>query len=164
MGTSYLVDGYNALHKLVDALPEGPDACREVLLGRIRGRLRGRVGAGDVVHVVFDTKRGGLRAGTHGRDGALSWSYAEGSADDAIVDLARRNDGSGEDGRPIVVVTDDRELRGRCKQLGCATLRVHDWFDARPALPDPPRPGTPGLRPSDFRPSDFGLPDGPIDL
>jgi hypothetical protein len=120
-----------------------------------------------VVHVVFDTRRGGTRAGTHGRDGPISWSYAEGSADDAIVEIARRNEGT-HDGRDLVVVTDDRELRGRAKQLGCVAMRVRDWFDegsrAPPEAGGRPTPGSaPGLRASDFRPGDFGLPDA-IDL
>jgi hypothetical protein len=166
---SYLIDGYNALHQLVDPPPEGIDACRTTLLGLVRGVLRGRTpprGGGDLVHVVFDT-RGGLRAGTHGRDGPVSWSYAVGSADDAIVDIARRNEGS-HDGRDLVVVTDDRELRGRAKQLGCRALRVREWFDEPRrdrAAPDRGGPGSAGgtAGPA-FRPKDFGLPEGEIDL
>ena len=84
MACSYLIDGYNALHQLLDPTPEGPDACRAALLDRVREVLRRRTpsprGGGDLVHVVFDTGRGATRAGTHGRDGSVSWSYAEPSA------------------------------------------------------------------------------------
>jgi hypothetical protein len=165
-----VIDGYNALHKMAASLPEGVDACRRLILDRVRAVLEGRTaprrGVGDRVHVVFDTRRGGGRGGSHGRDGPVSWSYAEGSADDAIVEIARLNEGS-DDGRDIVVVTDDRELRGRVKQLGCQAVRVHDWFapGRDEEEPSPPEPGrTPGLRAKDFRPGDFGLPEGEIDL
>jgi hypothetical protein len=96
----------------------------------------------------------------------VSWSYAEGSADDAIVDIVRRNEGS-HDGRDIVVVTDDRELRGRVKQLGGLALRVREWFDRGPEIEAPlgAEPGrSPGLRAKDFAPEDFGLPEGSLDL
>jgi hypothetical protein len=165
---SYVVDGYNALHKIAAPPPESADACRRLVLDRVREvlgrRTPGRRG-GDVVHVVFDARKGGLHGGSHGRDGPVSWSYAEGSADDAIVDIVRRNEGS-HDGRDIVVVTDDRELRGRVKQLGALAVRVHDWFEPREERPPPgPAPGrSPGLRSKDFSPSDFGLPEGEIDL
>jgi hypothetical protein len=116
---------------------------------------------------VFDTRKGRERSGTHGRDGPVSWSYAEGSADDAIAEIVRSNEGS-DGGAQIVVVTDDRELRGRAKQLGAATSRVHEWFDDRAAPsrePGTPRPGaSPDPRAKDFTPEDFGLTGEPIDL
>jgi hypothetical protein len=165
---SYVIDGYNALHQIAQPPPDGVDACRRLILDRVRDVLKGKTAprrGGDVVHVVFDSRKGGDRGGSHGRDGRVSWSYAEGSADDAIVDIARQNEGSHE-GMDIVVVTDDRELRGRVKQLGCLAMRVHDWFDrADEPAPRPPEPGrSPGLRTEDFRPGDFGLPEGEIDL
>ena len=84
--------------------------------------------------MVFDTSTaaGRMRASTFGREGALSWSYADGSADEEIVRLVR--DGGARDGvSAITVVTDDRELRGRAGQLGAKTLRIHEWFAGRDA-------------------------------
>jgi hypothetical protein len=169
MGRSFLVDGYNALHQLFRPPPQGIDECRHAILGLVRaalGRRPGRgAGGGDVAHVVFDSR--GARGGSFGKDGPVSWSYAEGSADDAIVDLVRRNEAS-DDGRDVVVVTDDRELRGRVKQIGGLALRVREWFDrggpdaAAETRAEPDRPS--GPRPADFAPGDFGLPDGPLDL
>jgi predicted RNA-binding protein with PIN domain len=165
---SYLIDGYNALHKIAQPTPDGPDACRRLVLDRVRsvlGRRTAPRAGGDRVHVVFDSRKGGERTGTHGRDGSVSWSYAEGSADDAIVDIVRRNEGSHE-GMDLVVVTDDRELRGRVKQLGAQAVRVHDWFlPAEAEGPPAPEPGrSAGLRSKDFGAGDFGLPEGEIDL
>jgi hypothetical protein len=170
VGRSFLVDGYNALHQLVQPTPQGIDECRRAILGLVRDALRrgpSPRGGGDLAHVVFDARKGGARAGSDGKDGPVSWSYADGSADDAIVDIVRRNEAS-HDGRDIVVVTDDRELRGRAKQVGARALRVREWFD-RVGAPAPerdlPQPGrSPGLRAKDFGAGDFGLPEGPLDL
>src|SRR5438034_6252832 len=112
MPKHYLVDGHNALFRLLETPPEEPDAARALILRRAALRLRTRRGAatgGDLAHVVFDSDAANPRAGTHGKDGPVSWSYARGSADDAIVALVRAHEGKAA-GLPLVVVTDDREL------------------------------------------------------
>src|SRR5690349_13152047 len=96
MPRSYVVDGHNALYKLLDPAPEGADEQRRYVLGRAReavGTRRGKATTGDQVHVVFDSDPSNPRAGTHGKDGPVSWSYARGSADDAIVALVREHAG-----------------------------------------------------------------------
>ena len=129
MARTYLVDAHNALYRLVPTPPENADAARRLIVDRAKASLavRGEARA----HLVFDTTPlGRQRAGTHGRDGGVSWSYADGSADDEIVRLVREH-GASHDGSRLAVVTDDRELKGRCSQLGAATLAMRDWFAAK---------------------------------
>ena len=60
-----------------------------------------------------------------------------------------------------MLVTNDRELGGRAKQLGARTMSVDDFFRGTAAAP--------GARPIryeglPFTPEDFDLPQGEIDL
>lgn len=151
MPRTFLVDGHNALFRLFDPPPENADAARRAVLDRAKAALLRRAPA-ERAHVVFDTSTaaGRMRAHTSGRDGAVSWSYADGSADEEILRLVREG-GAKDAGRPIVVVTDDRELRGRASQLGAKTLRVHEWFTAKDASAErAERRAGPALRPEDF--------------
>ncbi|MBL9086059.1 MAG: NYN domain-containing protein [Planctomycetia bacterium] len=163
MGRTFLVDAHNALFRLSSDPPRNADAVRRSVVLRAQSALRATGLTDARVHLVFDTAEAGRTlAGTHGREGAVTWSYARGSADEEIVRLVRQHDGRDADG-PLTVVTDDRELRGRASQLGARVVRVHDWFDARPASP------AGGDRPSarvgpPLTPADFGLTDAPIDL
>ena len=154
MPKHYLVDGHNALYRLLGEPPAEPDAARALLVRRAVARLRTRRGAatgGDLAHVVFDSDASNPRAGTHGKDGAVSWSYARGSADEAIVALVRAHEGKA-GALPICVVTDDRELRGRAAQLGAATVSVRSWFGDpdEPPPREPPRTAGPPMTPADF--------------
>lgn len=163
MGRTFLVDAHNALFRLMPDPPRNADAVRRAVVLRAQVALRATGIADGRVHLVFDTGEAGRTlAGAHGRDGAITWSYARGSADEEIVRIVRQHDGRDGDGA-ITVVTDDRELRGRAAQLGARVVRVHDWFDARPAAPaGGDRPG-PKVGPP-LTPADFGLTDAPIDL
>lgn len=161
MSRWFLVDAHNALHALERAVPESAEAQRKVLLSRVKEALKSRKGGvarGDRVHLVFDAAKGGAHAGTEGRDGVVSWSYAHGSADDEIVEILRAGGGKRE-GMDIVLVSDDRELRGRASQLGSKALHVHEWFAGRDeeAARRAEASGPP------LTPADFGLPDT-IDL
>ena len=162
MARTFLVDAHNALYRLYDPAPESPDVGRRAVIDRAKEALRARGGSGtgERAHLVFDTAAAGKhRAGSHGRDGAVSWSYADGSADEEILRLVRGNDAKDEGAR-LVVVTDDRELRGRTAQLGAAVLRVHEFFSARDARPGGlSAKGSPPLTPADF-----GFTDDAIDL
>ena len=60
-----------------------------------------------------------------------------------------------------VVVTDDRELGGRCRQLGARTMGVRAFFvEPPPSVRPRPIP----LDGMSYRPRDFELPEGEIDL
>ena len=164
MARTILVDAHNALFRLWPDPPRNGEAVRRAVVVRAKDALRATGLTDARVHLVFDTaERGRTLAGTHGRDGPVSWSYATGSADEEIVRLVRQHEGRDADG-PLTVVTDDRELRGRASQLGARVVRVHDWFDAK--APEVAR-GTPGSGPRTgppLTPADFGLTDAPIDL
>ncbi len=163
MPHTFLVDGHNALFKLFDPAPENADTARRLVIERAKAALSTRPPS-ERAHVVFDTSSaaGRMRAGTHGRDGAVTWSYADGSADEEILRLVQ--DGGGKDGgRTIAVVTDDRELRGRAGQLGAKMLRVHEWFTAKDAAADR-APRAEGDTGPPMSAADFGFTTDAIDL
>ncbi len=132
MARWFLIDAHNALHRL-GGCPENAEAQRKSILAKVRETLTARKGGiarGDRVHLVFDAAKGGPHAGNEGKDGVVSWSYATGSADDEIVGILHDAGGKRE-GMDVVLVSDDRELRGRASQLGSRSLHVHEWFGAK---------------------------------
>lgn len=159
MATTVIVDAHNALYRLLPSAPRTGDAQRRAVV-RLAGEALRRHGvAGATAHLVFDTAKDGRhRAGGYGREGPVSWSYADGSADEAIVALVRDRmwDASG----ALLVVSDDRELRGRVTQLGARASRVQAWFHP----PAEPAKGPAGRAGPPMSAADFGLSDGPIDL
>ncbi|RMI37698.1 PIN domain-containing protein [Streptomyces triticirhizae] len=99
-----LVDGAN----VVGSVPDGWWRDRRGATERLRDRLAGLAGFGEPVLVVEGAARGvasvpGVRVVS-----------ASGSGDDAMVELVRAT----EPGRRCLVVTADRELRGRVRELG----------------------------------------------
>ena len=164
MSRLVLIDAYNAMYRLLSAVPEDRDVARRLLVQRTRdallaGTLNPRAGR---AHLVFDTWPGAERAGLRDRAGSVSWHYAHGSADEAIVAHLRRHEGRGPRS-VIVVVTDDRELGGRCRQLGATTVGVRAFFTIPPSARTlPTRRGIPGS--GSFDAADFGLPEGPMSL
>jgi predicted RNA-binding protein with PIN domain len=164
MPRTYLIDAHNALHRLGVSVPKDADAARRLLVSRARESLRSRGDAGRVLLVFDTTDAGRLRAGTNSSEGSVAWSYATGSADDEILRIVRENDARDGAAR-LVVVTDDREVRGRAAQLGAGTVSVREWFGSG---------GADGGGASERRDlsaggppmsaADFGLPGGAIDL
>ena len=125
MGRLVLVDAWNVLHRLEEAPTDEPDDARRWLVARTldavaRLTMPGGVG---LVELVFDSREDALRTGRTSREGTVRWTYAHGSADEAIVERVRDSDGRAE-GRRILVVTDDRELARRVRQLGATTRGV----------------------------------------
>jgi rRNA-processing protein FCF1 len=77
----------------------------------------------EVVLLLDGEARRGVRVGQEGRTPTLQ---AAGSGDDAIVDEVVRHLGVG-DGRDVIVVTADRELRDRVEAVG-ASAKGPKWL------------------------------------
>ncbi len=119
-----LIDGNNLLHQLETKNASRTDVRRAVLDACRHERMR--------VTVVFD---GPPPAGTPTREllGSVTVLYAgSSSADDVIVRQLPR----GVEARNWVVVTDDRELRGRATQWGAQVRGLREW-QAKPRRPAP---------------------------
>jgi predicted RNA-binding protein with PIN domain len=148
-----LVDGHNAMGAL-RLRGDTHEALRDALLRRVAARAPGATvffDAQQAPDVVFDFAK------PHG----LNVVYCRRrEADEAILEEVRSA------GRPhlVLVVTNDREVSGKARQLGAKTSRVREFFGAaRDADPAPDRePFPPGGGPA-YEPGDFGLPDQ-IDL
>jgi predicted RNA-binding protein with PIN domain len=156
-----LIDAYNAMFRLWSSVPEDRDVSRERLLRLARAALGAHRGLARA-HLVFDTWPGAERTGRRGREGRVSWHYVAGSADDAILEHLRRHE-ERTAGTRVVVVTDDRELAGRSRQLGARTMGVRLFFREAPA-PLGPSPRPIPLDGPVLGPRDFQLPEGEIDL
>ncbi len=109
-----VIDGYNLLHAVPEfAEAEARGRGREALLTALnlyRRKKRHRL------TVVLDggPQEGASRGGEQGIP--LIFSGARASADDVIADLAAQK------GPGITVITDDRELAGRCRSRGAAVI------------------------------------------
>ncbi|MSR75895.1 MAG: hypothetical protein EXS14_10555 [Planctomycetes bacterium] len=125
------IDGYNLLCHL--KLDQG---CS---LEQARSRVVGLV-SGANVRLYFDAKCAG---GSERRAGVDVIYSAGASADDRIVSDLRTTDG-----KNITVVTNDRELTNRCRQLGAQVCSCGEYMQARGkprrtktgATSDPARP------------------------
>jgi len=162
MSRLVVVDAYNAAWRLFGDMDGDLDAARQKLVERARRASPGKAIPGGIhrIHLVFDTRPGAYREGLKGRSGRVSWHYAFGSADEAILEHLRRHEGR-RGGPSVVLVTNDRELAGRAKQLGARIMGVDPFFRGTDALPESrpiPYVGLP------FTPEDFDLPEGEIDL
>jgi YacP-like NYN domain len=153
-----LVDAQNALHRFRLFVEDDPATGRDRLVRRTHQALRDRA-RGEVARVtlVFDAHPDAQHAGRQGGDGRVRWRFARGTADEAILERLR------DDVRHrLLVVTDDRELAGRARQLGARSEGLHAFYGDAPA--DRPPPPARHADTTDLRAADFGLPEGPIDL
>src|SRR3954452_20184811 len=121
----YLIDGYNLLHALGllsgRVGPKGLEAARLRLLAF----LRGAVGAGGGVTVVFDAKGAppGVKAEQEVEGIHVHFAVGQDEADDLIELLIQRDAAP----RQLAVVSDDHRLqraarRRHCTALGCAAF------------------------------------------
>ena len=123
----YLVDGYNVAHRLfgVAGRRATPEELREAVLRRIRPFCSKR----RRVVVVFDGTPDDFGAR---RGGVLEIRFAR-SADDEIVRIVRDDP----DPSRLRVVSHDREVTGRARQLGARIVRVVDFLDDLDQLSGP---------------------------
>jgi (2Fe-2S) ferredoxin len=145
-----LVDGHNALFRLgIEGASR--EAERERLLRLVAARTRDAT-------VFFDAQGAPLLAPGAERQGGLEVRYARGGEADALIlDFVRRAQNPG----ALLVVSDDRELCGRARQLGARCAAVREFLGEAPAepAPPPPAPGS-GRRGAEraLTAADFGLP------
>lgn len=129
-----LLDGNNLLHRLPDAQGRG-DVRRQVLAACRAQRRR--------VTVVFD---GPPPSGAPAREllGPVTIHYAGPASADEVM-LARIP--AGPRGREWVVVTDDRDLARRARELGATTRGLAEWLRQAPS-PAPRRGAKPARAPT----------------
>jgi hypothetical protein len=115
-----IVDGAN----VVGSRPDGWWRDRAGAARRLHARLSGAgLPHDEVVLVLEGAARPGCRAG---QEGQVRTVHAEGSGDDAIVDEVVRQVAAG-DGREVIVVTADRQLRDRVEAAG-SSVQNPGWL------------------------------------
>ncbi len=140
-----LLDGHNAIHVLGLA-GKPPEESRRSLLLLAADRAEADL------EVHFDARSAPPGLPKVGREHGVPVHYhRKEPADEAIVRRVR------EAAPPsaILVVTDDRELRGRVRQLGGRVAGIREFF----ADTEPPPPEEKRLTGRPLRPEDFGLPE-----
>jgi len=125
----YYLDGNNLIARARRTARPGEDD-RAALLSGLAARLRGNRSS---VRVFFDGE------GRAASLGPLTVSGTGGSADEAIV----REIGKSADPRQITVVTGDRELARRSRDLGAKTMAPGDFWSrfGDSAAPEQGKPG-----------------------
>jgi len=115
----YWIDGYNLILRKRWNATMTLEQSREKLLAAVTG-------LGVPVRVFFDASRPGAGGqGGHSRSTRVTPVFVrDRSADDAMADALR----SAQKG-VVTVVTDDRELRGRVRQLGANALGVTKFLE-----------------------------------
>ena len=131
----YWVDGYNLILRKAWESEGGLESARAKL-------LRLAVPLGCPVRIYFDARKGDGRTRDESPSTRVRPVYVPNrDADDAIAaDLRNAPKGS------VTVVTDDRELRGRAKQLGASTLGVEKFLEKLDHANAPVREPSPSSR------------------
>ncbi len=119
----YLIDGYNLAHWLLrdDELP--PAQLRARTLAALRPALPGDA---EDVHVYWDVRRPSPAIPAHEYSGWCTQHNVP-SADEAIVDAVADADAP----RRLCVVSRDREVAGRSRQLGAKAISPADLLGRR---------------------------------
>ena len=116
----YLLDGYNLAHWLVRDDDLRPEQLRARLLGALRGRLPGDA---HEVDIYWDVRRPSPMIPPNEY---LDWCTMHNvpSADEAIIDAVY----SATDARALCVVSRDREVTGKSRQLGARTMTPEQFL------------------------------------
>lgn len=140
--TRLLVDGTNLLYRI------GPGGRGAAPPAAVIGRLRAAVPPTVTIDLVFD----GIGHGVFGRvaQGMTVRHSGRRSGDEVILDLtseAAMQAGAGSSGAEhVLIVTNDRELRGLLHAKGARTVPIQ-WLLGRLALPVNASPSTGNKRP-----------------
>jgi predicted RNA-binding protein with PIN domain len=142
---TYLIDGYNLLHKL--GLAYGPyggptlDRARRALLARLAA---GHGTSAASVTVVFDAHHPPPRAADEQQVQGVNVRFARhASADDLIEDLIR----TAPTPKLVTVVSDDHRIQNAARRRGCVCQGCADYLDAldrSPKAAPPAREGDTG--------------------
>ena len=119
----YLLDGYNLAHWLAAGEDLEPLALRDLLLSRLVDR---RPKDAESLRIYWDVRRPGPGIDANAY---LDWCTMHNvpDADAAIIDAVWASDVP----RKLVVVSRDREVVGKCRQLGARTQGPGDLLGRR---------------------------------
>ena len=137
-----LIDGHNAIGAL-KIKGESHEEARVLLLRRVAACAPGAV-------VYFAARNAPPGVISSRREQGVKVIYCRKKEADARI-LERVRDAAEPGG--YTVVTNDREVRGKARQLGASVARVREFFGPpdEPAKEPPPRPrGHTRLKPADF--------------
>ena len=114
----YLIDGYNLAHWLVRDDRARPEQLRAALLAALQGHLPGNA---HEVDIYWDVRRPAFPPPAHEY---LGWCTLHNvpDADEAIIEAVWAADNP----RAVTVVSRDREVTGKSRQLGAKVLGPAD--------------------------------------
>ncbi len=116
---------------VIGSRPTGWWKDRSGAAGSFVGDLRAAVGSGRLDGPVIVVLEGKARPGaSSGTAEGVTVVHAEGSGDDALVDVVRDAAGSRDGSEAVVLVTADRELRRRVEAVGAEVVGPK-WLWAR---------------------------------
>jgi hypothetical protein len=110
----YLIDGYNLAHWLARGEDLDPGELRELLLSRLAAK---RPHDADSIRIYWDRKSSGYRLDDNIWGDWCSQHFVP-DADEALIDCVYDSDAP----RTLIVVSGDREVVGKSKQLGAKVL------------------------------------------
>jgi predicted RNA-binding protein with PIN domain len=114
--TRWVVDGMNLIGSRADRWWNDPDRAVRRLIDELDGY---GAASGDPVMVVFDRRPRGLEAGRHGAvEVAFATRSGRNAADHDIVQVVAGDEAPGR----LTVVTSDRRLAERVRELGAAVV------------------------------------------
>jgi hypothetical protein len=120
----YLLDGYNLAHWLAGDRDLGPEALRELLLAALAER---RPRDARELTIFWDARGAWDRAPSNAYGAGVEERFVP-VADDAIVDLVAESPRP----RDLKVVSRDREVTGRARQLGARTAGPAELLGGAP--------------------------------
>ena len=140
-----LIDGHNSMFA-IGVTGKDHEGRRLALLRRVAAVAPEAI-------VYFDARNATGDGFDRTREAGVSVRYCRNrEADAAILEAVRTAKEPGS----IIVVTRDREVAGRCAQLGARPVSPSDFFAEAEQQVAPPTRRFPTMR---FSPADFGLPD-----